>query len=354
MAIRDGHEIWLRELRLLLPWARGGVFLLLSSAGLAYWTFFASHDHLVRVLALCGVGLPVASLFLLLALQSGIRRQLAVATSNPLYCGQRLLTCASVLSVELRSPPVDKVSRLTRRGFFHPVKYKLTDPFQLAQFERQIDCRAEVLPALAEPSVPWQLPVEVQAGEEWGAGGRPDGDMLEIGQYHRGDLIKNILWKVVARTGNTKLYVRRPEVTISSRVAYYFVAGPGDDVAAELFDYLLREGKTGDADLYGFSTHPDRTSTSRPEARYLLVESGRAEDVDCGGFEKFQLEVARNQVAVCVLFLPNNALPDAQRLLLESRVRTRGIVCVREGDAISEDWTDQGVETVTIRPLSHA
>lgn len=342
------------KLRRLIPWTSGGILLWAGAGGLVYWTFGFSHDHVIRVVGLCCLGLPIVSLAIVLGFRQKIRRQITANLEGALCCGDQLVSPSPPLEIRFVAPPADDAMRLLKRGAFADgIEFRLCDPFHLVDMESHIPGKVVVWPGRGTPSSEWESLQNCQAGEEWGPGGKPGEDMLEIGHYQLGDAAKNILWKINARTGCKAIYVRRPELTVSTKIAYYFVAGDGDDLAADYFDYLLRNHKTGDMDIYGFSTEPDQTVTDREKARDLLVMSGsppKEKKNDIGGYDQFQQEIARNRVSGCVVMLPSTGVLDLKRRLGEPRVNTRYVACIGDGCVIPAEWDREGVQVIVMKP----
>ena len=338
----------------LIPLRPSGLFLLASSVALLFWTYTSSQDHVVRVFALGTVLLVFVSVLQVAAVAFVCRWAIGALSGEALplkaSCGAPIETGFNVpvpywLGVHLDwTAPVPSTVCLIgraeevtfgRRGSAKSItrNIEVSDFFGFASFAFAITQarEIEISPALKEPTTNWRSPAAASSGDEWSAQGKPEGDMFDIGQYRHGDSMKNILWKLTARRGGARVYVRRPEGVQNQRVAYYFLAGPGDDEVAELADYLLREVIIGPCDLFRCSTDLDEDATGPESAHQRLMASGSARKCDATSFEVFQNEVGRQKVA-CVVFVPPNVTDAELRVFPDSHVPV-SFVTTREGPA---------------------
>lgn len=153
-----------------------------------------------------------------------------------------------------------------------------------------------------------EIPTLLGYGDECVAIGEPDGDRVEIREYQQGDPTRYILWKIVARTGGRKLYVRTPEVVGGGNIAIFFWAGSNDDGSAELLRYMLDHVLKPDTWIFGSSESPD-VAFARDPALLLLAKSGchtPGRDI-CQCFKKFIQQLHCDSI---ILFIPE----DAQKL----------------------------------------
>jgi hypothetical protein len=350
-----GEMALFREMSRYIPLTPCGMVFLAAAVALLFWTYTCSVDHVVRVFAIGAVALILISI---------------------LQVGVVALACRLALSVMPRQvPPLNKLSHsFDRTGFVLPVPswlgvdIKWVEPVGatvelIGRVESVTFCRrgiseritrniivtdyfgvaflvlshnqarvVEVCPALVRPLSAWQAPVAASSGEEWAAQGKPEGDMLDIGEYRQGDSMKFILWKLTARHGGKRVYVRRPDTVQNQRVAYFFLVGPRDDEVAALVDYLLRDGHIGPGDLFRCSTDGDDASTeSGVAARQRLMASGSTTVYSTASFTAFQDEAGRQRLN-CVVFVPPDATNEEMLSFEDLRVPTN-FVTTREGNA---------------------
>lgn len=309
------HLGWARDIASRFPLTPAGVALLLGASGLLWWTYRAGQDHTIRVVAWSCIALVLLAAALSWSTGAHQRKRIAEALSNAqLDCGEALPDAGRILRIRYVHPSADDSRRVFRRGLVHELRFRLHDPLDLVSLEcvaRDVDL--QVLPRPARPTVSWRLPPEVAAGEEWSARGKPAGDMHEIGEYRRGDPLRFVLWKISARRGSKHLYVRRPETVGDSKLAFYFVAGPGDDPSAELLHFMIREEHLHAADLLMFNTdRPDDPSEMGGTPLRRLSASGNTEtSADLSNLDRFLEEAVRRRVSACFIFLP---APRAERV----------------------------------------
>ncbi|HMP75064.1 MAG TPA: DUF58 domain-containing protein [Kiritimatiellia bacterium] len=309
------HSGWARDIASRFPLTPVGVALLLGAGGLLWWTHHIGHDHTIRVAAWACIALILIAAMLTWLTGNRQRKRIAEVLSDAqLDCGEALPTAGRLLRVRYIQPPADESGRLFRRGHLHDLRFRLHDPLELVSMEcvaRGVDLL--VLPRPARPAVGLRLPSEVAAGEEWSARGKPAGDMHEIGEYRRGDPLRFVLWKVSARRGSKHLYVRRPETVGDSKLAFYFMAGPGDDPSAALLHFMIREQHLNAADLLLFNTdHPDASLDTGGDALRRLAASGNTEpSAALSNLDRFLEESLRRRVSACFIFLP---APQAEQV----------------------------------------
>jgi Protein of unknown function DUF58 len=149
-----------------------------------------------------------------------------------------------------------------------------------------------------------QLVPQHDAGDAQGhPQGPPQGDLLEMRAYAPGDPLKNVLWKVFARTG--QLLVRMPERAVQpcERTLAYLVAGPGDEPAAGIARKVLETGMLGRDFLFG-ADGEDAPTSSVDEAVRQIVRSANAWRYGAVGLEKFLALGAAEGIQACTLFVP--------------------------------------------------
>lgn len=334
-----------------LPLTVSGAVLLVLSVGLLLWAYRIGHDHVVRVVAWSGICLPVASVLLVWIEGSRQRRRIArLLTILRPCCGEMLPDAGPLLDIRYRIPVADEARRVLRRGLFPQVQYRLLDPLKLASVVYTLkDADMVVSPAITAPVDPWPHPAEVATGEEWSARGKPQGDMLEIGEYRHGDPLRFVLWKISARRGGRTLYVRRPETVGDSKLAYFFVAGPGDDATAELVQHLVREGRICSDDLIVFNTDEDGQLHAFGEDPLVrLAASGSLPISDpLSGFARFRDLATSRRVSAWVVFIPGDRPEEVRRRIGETDFPTHFVCGTRiEEIVVQGDGTTQDIRMV--------
>ena len=91
-------------------------------------------------------------------------------------------------------------------------------------------------------------------------GGNPEGDRMEIRPYVPGDSVRNILWKVYARTRHLNVRLAERSVYHSSRTLAWLLSGPHDEAAAAVARVAVESGALGEDWLFGADGSPTPTS----------------------------------------------------------------------------------------------
>jgi hypothetical protein len=138
--------------------------------------------------------------------------------------------------------------------------------------------------------------------------GSPEGDRVEIRPYVPGDSVRNIMWKVYART--RELNVRLPERSVfhSNRTLAYLLSGPDDEAAAAVARVAVESGVLGDD--WAFSA--DGTETPCSEVREALeaIAGSRAIDTPYAyGLDNFLTASAAQGGTHCIVFAAAKAGP---------------------------------------------
>ena len=320
----------------MFPLTLRGACFLVGSAILLFMAYTLSFDHVLRVYALGALVLVVLSVLQVLVVAAVYQLRVRAHDSLPplsAFCGQNtptgfMLPFPAFLGVEVkwRTPLTGDVwfedgqecVRFLCRGKAELIQRVITvkDFFGLASIAMTNDevRTVEVSPAQVEPYEQWHSPVDPSSGEELSAKGRPEGDRYDIREYRQGDSIKYVLWKLTAKRGGARIYVRTQEIVESVRNAYFFLAGAGDDQIAEFCDYLLRTGSLGSNDMFRCSSDQDGDPTDLESARLRLLMSGDADPAcDASNFTRFDEEASRQKVGALVILVPSgmSAVPQS-------------------------------------------
>lgn len=340
----EGHRRWAREVVSRYPLTTSGTTLLVGLAGLLGWTHQSVHDYVLHVVAWSCVGLLLIAGLLTCILGHRCKKHIARALAGaPGHCGDRLPDAGRFLRIRYLQPPTDDAHRVTRRGRYKEIRFRLLDPFELISLEYVIKgADLTVLPSRTRPAGDWTLPPEFAAGEEWSAKGKPDGDLYEIGEYRRGDPLRLVLWKITARRGGKNLYVRRPETVGDSKLAFYFRAGPGDEATAELVYYMIRENHIRASDLLVFSNDQDQDSAETEEDPLRrLAASGIYTARNTGeNIRRFREEALRRRISACLVFLPEHKAEEHAANLQEMGLPTYFVAGTYASERIPENRED--------------
>jgi hypothetical protein len=131
--------------------------------------------------------------------------------------------------------------------------------------------------------------------------GQPEGDRMEIRPYAPGDSVKNIMWKVYART--RQLNVRLPEKSVfhSKRTVAYLLGSPNDEAAAAVARVALQSAAFGEDWSFG----ADGTETPCEDLPTALRAVARSRALDkpySYGLDRFLERAAGHAMAHCIVF----------------------------------------------------
>lgn len=131
--------------------------------------------------------------------------------------------------------------------------------------------------------------------------GQPEGDRMEIRPYAPGDSVKNIMWKVYART--RQLNVRLPEKSVfhSKRTVAYLLGSPNDEAAAAVARVALQSAAFGEDWSFG----ADGTETpceDLPTALRAVARSRALDKPHSYGLDRFLERAAGHAMARCIVF----------------------------------------------------
>lgn len=138
--------------------------------------------------------------------------------------------------------------------------------------------------------------------------GNPEGDRMEIRPYVAGDSVRNIMWKVYARTG--ELNVRLPEKSVyhSNRTVAYLISGKNDEAAAAVARVAVESGALGDNWVFS----ADGTESPCDDLRSALdaIAASRAlERPFHYGLDDFLAQTAAQSGSHCIVFVSAEAGP---------------------------------------------
>jgi hypothetical protein len=185
-------------------------------------------------------------------------------------------------------------------------RFTVTDVFGLTRWSlrRRTAQHIKVSPAVGAVKALELLPQYDHGDLTAHPEGTPGGDLIEMRGYTAGDPLKQILWKVYARTG--QLLVRTPERAVMpcERTLAYLVASPADEPAAGIARAVLESGALGLDFLFGADGAEAVTSDAH-EAQELVIRSAGARGQGGEGLARFLALGEADGIRACVLFLPH-------------------------------------------------
>lgn len=131
--------------------------------------------------------------------------------------------------------------------------------------------------------------------------GNPEGDRMEIRPYVPGDSVRNIMWKVYARTG--ELNVRLPERSVfhSNRTVAYLLSSWQDEAAAAVARVAIESGALGDN--WVFSADGTESPCEDRQSALAAIAASRALDEPFAyGLDRFLASVAEQSGSHCIVF----------------------------------------------------
>ena len=171
-------------------------------------------------------------------------------------------------------------------------------------------------------------------------GGSPEGDRVEIRPYVPGDSVRNIMWKVYART--RELNVRLPEKRVfdSNRTVAYLVSGPDDEAAAAVARVAVESGVLGND--WVFSADGTEKPCQDTGSALAAIAASRALDQPYAyGLDAFLATTAAQSGTHCIVFAAARSGPWINALK-QSIARYRGrFSLVLATDGFADDLQPQ-------------
>lgn len=198
--------------------------------------------------------------------------------------------------------------------------------------------------------------------------GPPAGERMDIRNYHLGDPIRFILWKVFART--RQVVVRTPERAIGPvrQTVAYLVSGDGDEPAAGAARVAVEAGCLGGDWVLGADGDPEPART-RDEAMAAISRSSATPDDQQGaGLRGFLASaIPGTKLARALVFVPAIPGPWLDKVVAEAAQsglpgRVELVVCcdglVKKSVASTVGrllkHPDEPIDPSALRPTSHA
>jgi hypothetical protein len=225
--------------------------------------------------------------------------------------------------------------RFERRGFLEQIvrEFILSDHLGLFRFRRRwkTDAVVRIMPAKTrEPPDIRQMKASGM-GETQHPEGEDTGDYLDLRQYREGDPVRYMLWKIWARTGGQRKYVRTPETILDPGFAIFLFPGALDEANARLVKRLVEEQSewllgvvAKPANYRGKGGFELRRTQDRKKTPELLARSGvdsehlKTRDV-LSRYDEFQSLAHRMRIGLCLTFFP----PGGERQFSAKKLRSR-------------------------------
>ena len=182
-------------------------------------------------------------------------------------------------------------------------EFSVRDVLGLCQFSWQTGqkVRCQALPQLDAIK---QLPLLRSLTAEDGIpnpSGQPEGDRMEIRPYAPGDSVKNIMWKVYARS--RQLNVRLPEHSVfhSKRTLAFLLTSENDEAAAAVARVAIQSGALGEDWAFGADGY-EKPISEYAEALSAIAGSRGLKRPHAYGLDRFLDQAGSNQPAHCIVF----------------------------------------------------
>ncbi len=143
--------------------------------------------------------------------------------------------------------------------------------------------------------------------------GDPDGDRMEIRRYVPGDSVRNIMWKVYARSRQLNVRLAEKSVFHSNRTVAYLLSSDNDEAAAAVARVALETGALGDD--WAFSADGSETPASTlPTALEAIARSRAINTALSYGLDAFLKQSVGQSGAHCVVFAAAELAPWFEHL----------------------------------------
>ncbi len=143
--------------------------------------------------------------------------------------------------------------------------------------------------------------------------GDPDGDRMEIRRYVPGDSVRNIMWKVYARSRQLNVRLAEKSVFHSNRTIAYLLSSDNDEAAAAVARVALESGALGDD--WAFSADGSQSpAQTLPAALDAIAKSRAIETKFSYGLDNFITLAAGQAGAHCIVFAAAEFAPWFEHL----------------------------------------
>ena len=143
--------------------------------------------------------------------------------------------------------------------------------------------------------------------------GDPDGDRMEIRPYVPGDSVRNIMWKVFARSRQLNVRLAEKSVFHSNRTVAYLLSSDNDEAAAAVARVALETGALGDD--WAFSADGSETpADTLPSALDAIAKSRAIDSTLSYGLDEFLSQSVGQTGAHCILFAGAEFAPWFEQL----------------------------------------
>ena len=159
-------------------------------------------------------------------------------------------------------------------------------------FVVQQDCELQVLPSMGKFREPLMIHALLSGSDFSHPLGEPIGDRVDQRNYVQGDPIRQILWKIYARTG--ELIVRTPERALqpAPKLLAYLIVSEGDGAAAGILWAALEHRLLGSEWRLGADGNPQGVSELEAAQNLIIssAESSAREGCDLARFVRLMRE----------------------------------------------------------------
>lgn len=350
------------------PLHGNGIIILLLAMAALHLFGYQRMDLVVFALAVCAVTIVLITMVLVFATGIWLRQRLQATLSSPLpgceleagypaETGFQLPAMPWLPLMELRwqvvAPDImptrirqdANTGQLTEyitpprrcRGDELQRDFTLSDVLGLARFtwRTRQRVRLTVLPRTGKlQQLPALRTMDAADGIP-GQAGTPQGDRMDIRRYAAGDSVRDIMWRVYARTRH--LNVRLPEKSLfhSERTLAYLVADDNDEAAAGVARFAVENGLLGENWLLGCDGSQE-TANTISRAATLIAGSRRPEDPPHYNLDTF-LEANQGTGSACIVFASAHYGPWCESFLRTINRSNSPFTLVLATDAYASD-----------------
>ncbi len=131
--------------------------------------------------------------------------------------------------------------------------------------------------------------------------GNPEGDRMEIRPYVPGDSVRNIMWKVYARTRELNVRLAERSVYHSDRTIAYLLASSNDEAAAAVARVAVEAGALGNDWVFG-ADGSSEPCTTVPAALEAIAASRVLDGNYYYGLDAFLQQQGTQGATHCIVF----------------------------------------------------
>ena len=165
--------------------------------------------------------------------------------------------------------------------------------------------------------------------------GKPEGDRMEIRRYAPGDSIRDVMWKVYAKTRQLNVRLAEKSVSQDTQTIAYLLSSERDEAAAAIARMAIETGALGEDWTFG-ADGSDLPCKDLNSALDAVAKSRAIEAPHEYGLDKFLQSAIDKSSAYCIIFAAAEVAPWLPKILETVHRLSSGFSIVLATDGFTE------------------